>query len=217
MVRLFICYFITSTTLVDTSSQLLLKQLKGLFVKSVSSVVPLIANSIPSLNELKIFLERAYVEMKPELAHAETMDDVLILVIEKCSLINVSCLEAVIDRYDIKSAKEQLMHYVTIVDEFCEKITINQCFNESIRLSSHLLHCDKIQFVPMNDYSLNQVISLKKSLFGQFADRVLIHSFEYKELITVICYAPQHLMNCLQIESDKRSTPEVQMVSFGNM
>ena len=205
--KIFICYFITSTTLVDTSgntSQLLLKQLKDLFVKSVSSIVPLIANGVPSLNKLKLFLERAYVEMKPQLTHAETMDDVLILVIDKCSLINVSCLEAVIDHYDIMSAKRKLSHYMTEVDKFCEKTTVHQCVNESFRLSSsQLLYCDTVQFSSkrkLNECSLNEIKILKKNLFHDFADRVLICSIKSS---IVTCYVPQHFRNCLLIESER--------------
>ena len=154
--------------------------------------------------------------MKPQLAHAETVDDVLILVIEKCSLINVSCLESVIDHYDINPAKNELTHYMTAVDEICEATTISQCVNESFRQSSsQLLSCDTVQFVLKTDCSLSELKSLKKSLFGEFADRVLIHSIvEYR---TVICYAPQHIRDCLHNEIDKSMREEIQMICISNI
>ena len=204
-------------TLVDKIS---LNQLKDLFVKSISSIVPLIANDVSSLNELKLFLERAYVEMKPQLAHIETVDDVLLLVIEKCSLINVSCLEAVINHCDIKRAKEELTHYMTAVDEFCETTTISHCVNETFRLSSSLLlSCDTVQFVPKStdSCSLSELRRLKNDLFGQFAEKVLIHSIEYKEFATVICYAPQHIRDCLHNEIDKSMREEIQMICISNI
>ena len=181
-----------------------MEQLKNLFAKSVSSIVLHITNGASSLNELKLFLERTYVEMKPQLAYAETVDDVLILVIEKCSLINVSCLEAVINHCDIKPAKEELSHYMATVDEFCEATTISQCVNETFRLSSSLLlSCDTVQFVPKStdSCSLSELRQLKNELFGQFAERVLIHSIEFA---TVICYAPQHIRDCLHNEEMQR-------------
>ena len=157
--------------------------------------------------------------MKPQLAHVETVDDVLLLVIEKCSLINVSCLEAVINHYDIKRAKEELTHYMTAVDEFCEATTISQCVNEIFRLSSSLLlSCDTVQFVPKStdSCSLSELRRLKNDLFGQFAKKVLIHSIEYLEFATVICYAPQHIRDCLHNEIDKSMREEIQMMCIGN-
>ena len=189
-----------------------MKQLRYVFAKSVSSIVPLLTNKVSSLNEVKLFLERAYVEMKPQLAHAETMDDVLILVIEKCSLINVSCLEAVINHCDIKPAKDELSQYMTAVDEFCEATTIRQCVNETFRLSSpQLLSCDTVQFAPRNDdCSLSELRRLKKDLLCHFSDRVLIHSIEYRGYVTVICYAPQH------IRHDKSVREEIQMMRISD-
>ena len=184
-----------------------MEQLKNLFAKSVSCIVPLIANGVSSLNELKLFLERAYVEMKPQLAYAGIVDDVLILVIEKCSLINVSCLESVINHCDIKPAKDELSHYVTAVDEFCQATTISQCVNETFRFSSSLLlSCDTVQFDPKStdSCSLSELRQLKNDLFGQFAERILIHSIEYREFATVICYAPQHIRDCLHNEEIQR-------------
>ena len=158
--------------------------------------------------------------MKPQLAHAETVDDVLLLVIEKCSFINVSCLEAVINHYDIKPAKEELTQYMTTVDEFCEATTISQCVNEIFRSSYfQLLSCDTVQFVPRDDCSLSELKSFKIDLFGQFADRVLIHSIEYKKYATVICYVPQHIRECLKIECKNSSTSmkgEIQMIHISS-
>ena len=196
-----------------------MEQLKNLFAKSVSSIVPLIANGVSSLNELKLFLKRAYVEMKPQLAHAETVDDVLILLIEKCSLINVSSIEAVIDHCDIKPAKEELSHYVRAVDEFCEATTISQCVSETFRLSSSLLlSCDTVQFVPKttDSCSLSELRQLKNDLFGQFAERVLIHSIEYQEFAIVVCYAPHHIRDCLHNEIEQSMREEIQMICISD-
>ena len=209
-----------NNVLIDVSDTTPLEQLKGLFAKSVSSIVPLITNKVSSLNELKLFLERAYVEMKPQLAHAETVDDVLILVIEKCSLINMSCLEAVINHCDIKPAKEELSHYMKRVDEFCEATTISQCVSETFRLSSSLLlSCDTVHFVPkcIDSCSLSEPRQLKNDLFGQIAERVLIHSIEYRKFATVICYAPQHIRDCLHNEIDKSMREEIQMMCISNI
>ena len=210
---------------VNNASQLSLKPLKDTFDnKLVKSMTPLIKNTVSSPNklfELKSFIKRAYVEMKPKLSHAETVDDVLRLVIERCSLINVSCLESVIGYCDIKPAKEELSQYMKRVDEFCEATTVSQCVNETFRLSSsQLLSCDTVQFaLRIDDCSLSELRRLKKRLFGQFADRVLIHSIEYKDCVTVKCFAPQHIRDCLIAESEGSSIlvrGEIQMLRIGS-
>ena len=207
MVRIVHMYNILLYIAVDSVFQTSMKQLKFFFVSLLTSIVPLIANGIPSLNELKLFLERAYIEMKPQLAHAETVDDVLILVIERCSLINMSCLEVVIDHYDIRAAKEELLLYMaTVVEKFCEETTVSQCIDESFRLSSsQLLTCDTVQFIPKNNAcSLSEIKNIKEHLFDHFANKVLIQSIAvYKEFITVTCYAPQYVRDSLQIKSVK--------------
>ena len=143
------------------------------------------------------------------------MDDILILVIEKCSLINMSCLEAVINHFDIKPAKEELSQYMKRVHEFCEATTISQCVNETFRLSpSQLLSCDTVQFAPRNDdCSLSELKRLKKDLLCHFSDRVFIHSIEYKGCATVICYAPQHIRHN---EIDKSMREEIQMMRISD-
>ena len=55
-----------------------------------------------SLEELKKFLGRCFRELKPQLSVAESFDDVMEVVEEKCTVINIRCLETIIDHYNIE-------------------------------------------------------------------------------------------------------------------
>ena len=63
-----------------------------------------------------------------------------------------------------------------------------------------MLSCDTVQFAlieTMIVHLISELRRLKKSLFDQLGNRVLIHSIEYKECATIICYAPHHIKDCV--------------------
>ena len=88
-------------------------------------VAPLIEKSIPSLQSLKRFLEDGYSELHPRLSTAESFDDVMELIEEKCTIINICCLELIVERYNIEKAKEHIKAYKSNVVQFCEEIKLS--------------------------------------------------------------------------------------------
>ena len=61
------------------------------FANLVRTVAPLISKGIPSLQELKRYLLRCFRELRPRLSIAESFDDVMELVEEKCTIVNIVC------------------------------------------------------------------------------------------------------------------------------
>ena len=49
------------------------------------------------------------------------------IVEEKCTIINIACLEAVIDHYDIQNAKCHVTAYKSAVEKFCKEVKLNVC------------------------------------------------------------------------------------------
>ena len=92
------------------------------FGNFIDTVAPLIAKSIPSLQELKTYLRRCFRELKPQLTVAESFDDVMDLVEEKCTIINVACLEGIINHYKIEEAKAHVTTYKSAVNTFCDEV-----------------------------------------------------------------------------------------------
>ena len=177
-------------------------QMRMKFGKLFYTVAPLIAKGIPSLQDLKTYLRRCFRELRPQLATAESLDDVMDLVQDKCTIINVCCLEEIVDQYDITEAKEHITNYNTAVDEFCKKIKADVCCNQSfiISSSSRQLTCETIVFVvewEADKYTLIDIRGLLSKAFKGMAKKVQVISVNEGNSIIVTCYAPQSLIELL--------------------
>ena len=110
---------------------------------------PLIKAGVPSLEDLKIYLRTCFRDLRPQLATAKSFNDVMDLVQDKCTIINVCCLEAIVDHYNITAAKRHIEEFKTAVDTFCEKIKTDICLKQNFKIASfsHHLTCETIEFV----------------------------------------------------------------------
>ena len=183
-------------------------QMRMKFGKLFYTVAPLIAKGIPSLQDLKTYLRRCFRELRPQLATAESFDDVMDLVQDKCTIINVCCLEEIVDQYDITEAKEHITNYNTAVDEFCEKIKADVCCNQSfiISSSSHQLTCETIVFVlewKTDEHTLFDIRGLLSKAFKGIAKKVQVKAVNEGNSIIVTCYAPQSLIDLLLITAEE--------------
>ena len=89
-------------------------------------------------------LKRCRPEVKPQLSLAKSFDDVMEVIEEKCSIINVSILETIVNHYSINEAADYILAYKAHLEEFCE---INICNVQLKKLSSSLLTCNTIKFI----------------------------------------------------------------------
>ena len=172
------------------------------FGKLFYTVAPLIARGIPSLQDLKTYLRMCFRELRPLLVTAESFNDVIEIVQDKCTIINICCLEGIVDQYDITEAKEHITNYNTAVDKFCEKIKADVCCNQSfiISSSSHQLTCETIVFVlewEADKYTLIDIRGLLSKAFKGMAKQVQVRAVNEGNSIIVTCYAPQSLIDLL--------------------
>ena len=71
------------------------------------------------------------------------------LVEDKCTIINVCCLEAIVDHYNIAEAKQHITEFKEAVNTFCKEVKLSVCCKESFKRisSSHHLICETVEFV----------------------------------------------------------------------
>ena len=156
-----------------------------------------------SLKEFKTFLRRCYRELKPQLSNAKSFDDVMDIVEEKCTIINIACLETIIDHYNITQAKTYTTTYQLEVEQFCEKVKLNVKITTG---SSSLLKCETIEFVlewKSDEHTLKEIKDLLWKAFGDIARRILVKEAKEGNSIIVTCYAPRNIMDLLLMESGK--------------
>ena len=176
--------------------------MKVTFGDLMMKVSPLIKAGIPSLEDLKKYLRICFRELKPELAIAESFDDVMELVQDKCTIINICCLEAIVNHYKITAAKQHIKEFKTAVDTFCEKIKTDICLKQNFKIASfsHQLTCETIEFVlewETDKYTLRDIKDLLSKAFGDMAKSVQVRVVNDGNSIIVTCYAPLSLMEFL--------------------
>ena len=196
--------------------------MRATFGKLIHTVAPLIKSaiiSLPSLpepsllenclplEELKLFLKRCFEELKPQLSIAKSFDDIMDIVQEKCTIINIACLETVIDHYNIEEAKAHITAYKSMVDKFCEEVKLSVCKDKDFMSSpSSLLKHETIEFVlewEPDSRSLYQIKVLLRKAFQDIAKFVQVRYIKEGNSIIVTCYAPQNIMHLLLMEAQK--------------
>ena len=191
----------------ELSFQKKFDEMKVTFGKLIHTVAPLVAKGIPSLQELKTFLRRCYHELKPQLSIAESFDDVIELVEDKCTIINIVCLEAIVDTFNISEAKQHIKEYQAAIDAFCNEVKLSVCENQTFLTGlSTLLKCETVEFVlewEPDDYTLIQIRDLLTVAFKDITKRVQIRVIKRGNSIIVTCYAPRHIMDVLLMRAEK--------------
>ena len=146
------------------------------------------------MDALKCFFADSYPHLKSETTHSKSIDDVLNVVRDHCTLINISCLEGVVKRFNIEQAKEVIETYKTFVQSLCKnKIAffLEETFKE--RKSRSLLKCETAVFVlnwdPTN-YTLQDVQDI---IAESVEENIQIRVIREGKSIIVTCFFPLNL------------------------
>ena len=102
----------------------------------------------PELEDMKKLVGSCNSDLKPKLAECSKVSDVLSLVQEECSLIDVSLLEALVEEFNVKEAEKHIEEYKEIL-KFFKYTSIALCLNERFdAMKNHPpLNCETITYV----------------------------------------------------------------------
>ena len=176
----------------------------------LDNVAPYISAGISSLEELKQYLQRHFQELQPQMVIAKSFDDVMYLIEDKCTIINVYCVESIVNQYNITDAKPVVKMFKTEVDIFCDAVKLRICFQESFKnvSSAHRLICETIEFVlgsKANNYTLTDIKKLLSTSFESEVNYVQIRGIiDNGNCINLTCYAPQNLLDILQKTAEEK-------------
>ena len=175
--------------------------IRGEFVKAVFNIRLCINKSQASAKQVKTLLN-GFPELKPELSNAETMDDILDIVLDKCTLININYLEVVVDQFNIEDAKVYIKSYKNIIEKFSKEIAVELCLGKHFHMAQipSCLKCETAKFVldwnPENT-TLNDIRDILAVSLKKLAKSVKIDVIKKSNSITVICIFPLHLLGRL--------------------
>ena len=174
--------------------------IRGEFAKAVFNIRCCITKSTASAEEVKRLLY-GFPDLKPELSNAKTMDDILDVVHDKCTLININYLEVVVEQFKVEDAKAYIEAYKDIIDKFSQKVTIKLCLGERFQITQNLspLKCETAKFVldwnpDTTMATLNDVRDILAVSFQKLEKSVKIDVIKKDNSITVTCTFPLHLL-----------------------
>ena len=171
-------------------------EMSAAFGNLIHTVGPLIATCIPSLEDLKKYLQRCFRELRPQLSIAESFDDVMDVVQDKCTITNIACLEVIVNRYNIEEAKVHIAAYKAKVDDFCKMIKITICQNKDFMTSPSTLKCETIEFVleeERSEHALSEIRHLLFKAFEDIADRVVVKEVKEGNIMIVVSIVLMYL------------------------
>ena len=154
-------------------------------------------------DDLKSFLNDCYSDLTPQLTHSNsnTIDGILDVVKDKCTLIDVCILEAIAERFDISKAESHIQAYNIEVDKFCQTVTTRLSLNESFEISkSSPLKCETATFVlewDPDEKTLADIKNLLSVAFGKLNRRVKIIILKEGNSIILTCTFPYDLLSPL--------------------
>ena len=169
------------------------------FAKFFRNIQEVINASPPPLEELKQFLKRGYRHLKSQVVHCNTIDDILDLVNDHCTLINISCLEGIVKRFNIKEAETHIQSYKDAIQSFCKETKASLCLGESFKVTTtpSLLRCETIVFVlnwdPV-DCTLKDIEEIISQSLGRSVE---VRHTQRGRSIVITCYFPLDLLGPL--------------------
>ena len=163
------------------------------FAKAFSNIRDAINKRPPPLDRLKLYLEDGYSQLRSQISHSNSIDEILDVVRDHCTLINISCLEGIVEHFDIKEAETHITEYKAVVQSFCKETKVSLCLGKSFKATKHssLLRCETAIFVldrDPKDYTLEDIKDiLSKSLKRDVDIRYIQRG---KSVIIITCFFP---------------------------
>lgn len=165
------------------------------------SNVRTLINPIP-LDELKSFVEDCHPHLSPKLAHAATINDTLRIVRDRSTLVDITDLEAIIDRFNIKDAQPHITSYKEYIEDFCKSVSVRLCLDQTFQIprSPSPLECEKVVFVldwDPDQCTMEDIKDMISKGFEALARRVQVVLLKEGSSIIVTCVFPLHLTSVL--------------------
>ena len=87
----------------------------------IKTVTRLIEAKNSSLEDLKSYILFCYSELRPQLDNAQTLTDIMVIVKDKNTIIDIEYLEAFVDYFNIQEAKDHIVAYKVAIEEFVKR------------------------------------------------------------------------------------------------
>ena len=160
---------------------------------------------ISKLSDMKGFLGNSSLFSVHDLQMCDSIEAFLKLVINKCSVLNVSCLKYFFGEFEIAEGSSEIESYLKDLDSFCKDLRNKLILNRPF-FTGQQLRCETITFVLQWDPKDTPIDHIRKLLYKAFedlSDKVHVKLEEEGNSIIVTCYAPHAVMGLLVMKAQK--------------
>ena len=130
-----------------------------------------------SCDELKRYVHRAHIHLRPQLAQCHDTGDIIELIGDQCSLINIALLEGIVVRFKVEEAKSAIQRYKDEIESFHQEgRPLRQFLDSELSLSSPL-QCETATITvnkAVDDYELKDIKILMTFAFETLASNVKV-------------------------------------------
>ena len=157
---------------------------------------------------MKSYLIESFPELSQSIKDATTVTEIMNIIKRRCTIIDISMIEAIVTHYTITEGIELVEDYKEKIDCFCSEISLRFMLDK-IFLAESFLICETIQFVldwEPEEHTLDDILRLIKKAFKDLNKRIIIKGFSPVNSISITCCAPHHLLAALFLEAKDNLT-----------
>ena len=153
-----------------------------------------------SCDELKRYVRRGHIHLRPQLVQCQNTDDIIELIGDNCSLIDIALLEGIVDRFNVDEAKTAIQRYKDEIESFHQEgRPLRQFLDSQLALSSPL-QCETATITvnkAIDGNKLNDVKILMTLAFEALAPNVKVVFIREGNSFTITCSFPLTLSESL--------------------
>ena len=141
--------------------------------------------------EIKKFIVYLRPDLKVKIDTCKEVDEVLNVIRDNCSLLNIKLLEAVVDEF-IKDAKGAIADYKKHLKKFSEELKVNFCLEEKIALCSSL-KCETVTVTVdknADETCFKDIDDLMTLAFQTLSPMIHVRVIREGNSYTIICSFP---------------------------
>ena len=171
-------------------------------------IIPLVVEKVSSVDDMKSFLVESYPELSQSIKEAVSVQEIMSIIKGRCTIIDVSIIKSIVNKYDIKEGKDLVKRYEEKVDSFCEQMSIPFML-DTMFLTESFLTSETVHFIldwKPEEHTLEDIQRLIKKAFKNLNKRIIVRSIHRGNSIIIICYAPHHLLAALLLEAQDNLT-----------
>ena len=168
--------------------------------KTFQAVDEAMCSITPSLDysEIKKFIVYYRPDLKVEIDTCEKVDEVLNVIRDNCSLLNIKLLEAVVNKF-IEDAKWAIVDYKRRLKKFSEELKVNFCLEEKIALCSSL-KCETVTVTVdknADETCFKDIDDLMTLALETLSSSICVHVIRKGNSFTITCSFPLTLSESL--------------------